>query len=760
MSTLTRILMFAALPVFALETQAQTIVIDPVRPPSPIPRPVPPDRPVPSWRDVPLSIEKQSLDVSITDGAAVTKVDQTFKNLTDRRVEGSFIFPLEREASVSKFTMTVNGQEVEGELLGVDEARRLYESIVSQTRDPALLEYLGTRMFRARIFPIDPKGEARVSLTYTQLLRGDNGLVRFRHLMSAGQSTNSTIGQFSAVVRIESATPIKSVFSPTHSMAVQRTSDYKASASYEAADEVCDRHFELFYSLARQDFGLTILGHRLEDEDGFFLARIAPPAVTDPNKVMPKDIAFVIDTSGSMSGGKLDQAKRAMEFCLSNLNEKDRFNIVAFSHEPRPFREGLVSASSENVTEARNLVQSLRPTGGTNIHDAILSVLAAAPESDDARPFYVVFLTDGLPTIGVTNPTEILKSIAAKNAVRTRLFAFGVGYDVNSDFLDLLAEQNRGTREYVVPGEDLELKLSSFYRKVADPVLADVKLLFGKLDVYDLMPAALGDLFAGSEIVVTGRYKGDGSQAVELQGTRGGKPVKFIEEARFPKVQKEYDFVARLWATRKIGFLLDQIRLHGEDKELKDSIVELATEYGIITPYTAYLVTEPGSVARRLRPQAERMAQAVGQSDDQDLNRVVREEAKMAMAPAPPASEIAASKAMRGARIGASRGAQTQQATEAASVQSYTRARVIRDASGRTQVQSAVRHVGRRAFYQIGSQWVESAYDAGRQKTQDVKLFSDEYFALLRNHPDLAECFALGEEVVVVAGGTAYQTVR
>lgn len=741
---------------------AQTIIIDHgevIRHPHPMPpQPVPPPIP-PTIRGVQLEIERQSLDISITDGAAVTNVEQVFRNVSPHRVEGMYLFPLEAEAAISQFSMRINGQEVQGELLDVNEARRVYESIVSRTQDPALLEYLGTRMFRARIFPIEPRSEAKVKLSYAQVLRTDNGLVRYRHPLGAGRSASGVIGELSVLVRIESGTPIKSVFSTTHNVAVQRSSDHKASASYEGAGEICDRNFDLYYSLANKDFGLTVLTHRLGGEDGFFLARIVPPFNVADDEVVAKDITFVIDTSGSMAGEKIEQARKALTFCLDSLNRKDRFNVISFSHEPVAFRDAPVGASSDNVAEAKKLVGGLRASGGTNINDALQRAIPSM-SADNGRPHFVVFITDGLPTVGITDPPEILRNVTRKTADGTRLFAFGVGYDVNSDFLDLLAEQNRGAREYVLPGEDLEIKLSSFYRKVADPVLADVELSFGGLRVYDLYPQKLGDLFAGGELVVAGRYSGDGLKAVELRGIRAGKGAKFVEETNFPSLNKDHDFLPRLWATRKIGFLLDQIRLHGEDKELKDTVIDLATRYGIVTPYTAYLVTEPGSVAEHLRPQAERMARALQDAGDEAFDEVVRAEAPTALRAAPKAGEIAADGAMRQARLRSSGAIQQQQQSKEADVQSYQRSRTFRDRDGRMQVQAPVRHVGRRAFYQVGAQWVESTFNEKKQQTHPVKLYSEEYYELLRQHPDLAECFALGEDVTVVLGEAAYRAAN
>ncbi len=707
-----------------------------------------------------LQMKKHNVEVSIVDGVAVTSLDQVFFNPHDRTVEGTYIFPLDDDIALGKFSMYVNGHEVEGKLLGVEEARRQYESIVASMRDPALLEYLGTRMFRARIFPINPKSEARVKLSYTQMLSSDDGIVRYRYPLGIERHSRSPIENLGVLVNIESKTAIKSVFSSSHKIAVSRPSDYKAGASYEAKNVFPDKNFELYYALSDKEFGLTVLTFRAGGEDGFFLARIAPPAGTDAGDVLPKDISFVIDTSGSMAGDKIDQARSALKFCVSNLNREDRFNIISFSHEATTFRDTLVPVTTENVTEARKFAGELRGVGGTNINDALLAAIQAAPDGDSDRPYLVVFLTDGQPTVSVTDPDEILKNVARSNEGRIRLYVFGVGYDVNTRLLDLLAEQNRGTRDYVEPGENLELKLSSFYRKVAEPVLADLSLSFSDLAVYGQYPPKLGDLFAGGELVVVGRYRGEGAKAVELTGTRRKAKERFVYETTFPSEDLTHEFLPRLWATRKVGFLLDQIRLHGQDKELKDTIVQLATKYGIVTPYTAFLVTEPGGVAWRQGDRRNILEEALATGSS---SLILEGETTAGAVVFEPASGHGPLDAMsvpaRRARVKASKKLLSIQRVDAADLAGALSGRFAASVLGeKREEQALVTRVGSRTFYRIGERWVDAEYDK-KIETRKIEAFSEEYFELIHKHPDLAKCFALGEQVVVMVIATAYESV-
>lgn len=739
--------------VLSAPVSAQTVIVDRTVIPPPDARP-PRDRRPPMLRDSCMKVEKHAVNTTITDGTAVTNIEQVFRNQYPHRIEGTYIFPLPDDVAVSRFTMTINGQEVEGQLLDVDQARRTYEAIVASMRDPALLEYVGRRMFKASIFPIDPGQDVKIRLAYTQLLKLEDGLVRYRYPLKTDRYLASPIDDVSVLVTVENKTPIKSVFSPSHGVSIGRSSDHKASASYEGRKLAPDRDFELYYTLSDKEFGMSLLTHRKPGEDGFFLLRIAPPAEVRAGEVLPKDVCFVVDTSGSMAGEKMEQARAALKFCLASLNKADRFNVIPFSHEPVRFETKLVEASPENTERARQFADGLKANGGTNIHDALMAATGLADPNEGTvpadRPYLVVFLTDGQPTIGVTDVNEILSAAKGKVADRARLFVFGVGHDVNTRLLDALATQNRGAPDYVEPGENLELRLSSFYRKVADPVLGDLELKLGDLRVSDMFPPRLGDLFGGSELVVTGRYSGEGSRAIELTGTRRGTRERFVYEHTFPPASAEHEFLPPLWAARKVGYLLEEIRLKGENKELKDSIVQLATQYGIVTPYTAYLVTEPG----------QQVADGGWQFD------VFHATGRAAPATAAPgkrasAGRVGAAPAAE-ADVGAAAVRRSRDVAELKSVGYIGKddSEELRDEDDLRdrEKEKKVSRVGSRTFYRLGDKWIDASYD-GKAETQKIELYSPAYFELVRKHEALGACFALGERVIVIHEGVTYETV-
>jgi len=713
--------------------QGLIVVDEVIRPPTP--RPIPRPRPF-----APVNVKKLAATTEIVDAVAVTRIDQVFANAGSRPIEGTYIFPLDDDISISKFSMYMNGKEVSGRVLDREEARRTYESIVAKMRDPALLEYVGTRMYQARIFPIPPGGEARIKLEYSQTLTIDDGLVRYRLPLGTAKHSAGPIESVSVLAEIDSRIPIKSAFCPTHNAAVVRSSDSHASASFEASGLTPDRDFVLYYSLSEKEFGLSLLTYREPGQDGFFLARIAPKAQVDADRVLPKDVCFVVDTSGSMAGEKLVQAQRALKFCLANLNPRDRFNIITFSHEPMAFRKGLVPANQENVSEAQKGIGRMRANGGTNINDAVLAAMKTETPPTEETPYLIVLLTDGQPTIGVTDPEGILSNVRAANAKSTRLFVFGIGNDVNTKLLDRLAEENRGARNYVGDTEDIELKVSSFYRKVANPVLSGLQLFWGDLSVHDVFPQTLPDLFSGSEVVVVGRYSGLGHKAIELTGSRYGREHRFVYEAAFPSVATQHEFVPRLWAVRKIAYLQDQIRLHGENAELKEAIIKLAKEYGIITDYTAYLVLEEGEQMVRRGGRRGVLADQINRSSG--LRR-----------------RAAAAPAMEQAAVG--RDANRVSMRNVAMAKSSLGAYVIDfddKGDGPTSAGANIRRVANRTLYNLDGRWIDNAHDPDRETIQ-VKAFSEEYFELARRSRLAARFMAQGERVVFALEGKTYEIV-
>ncbi|MDI7268580.1 MAG: VIT and VWA domain-containing protein, partial [Myxococcota bacterium] len=556
---------------------------------------------IPSDRSLgPLAIESHRVEIDITDRAAVTKVDQVFRNSSDRILEATYIFPLPEGSSVSQFALWVNGRRTEGEVLERDAARRIYEEIVARMVDPGLIEYIGGNLFRARVFPIPARGEQRVEIRFTSTLAYESGLVRYVYPMKTPGRSAETLRDFTLTARIESAVPIQSIYSPTHEVGVTRRNDNHATAGFERQRADLGKDFVLYFSVSREDVGLSLLAHRPDREDGFFMMMVTPRKDLDEQEVMGKHVTFVVDTSGSMSGEKMDGAREALRFCLDRLGSDDVFNVIRFSSDVEALSDSPMAASAANKERAGEFVRRMRALGGTAIDAALAKALEQPIES--GVPHMIVFLTDGMPTVGETDPVRIVDRVTSANDRKSRIFVFGLGNDVNANFLDMIAQRNRGTAEYARSGEELEVKLSAFYGKIAFPVMANLALRAGRgVELLDVFPRELPDLFHGSQLLLLGRYRGDGEVSVSLGGDVGRQTKTFTYDVGFPNRESDNDFLPHLWATRKVGYLLDNIRLGGENQEVREEVIALGRRYGIVTPYTSYLVTEDQPAPQQIR---------------------------------------------------------------------------------------------------------------------------------------------------------------
>lgn len=715
---LSMIFVLGALIFFPTSARADGIII-----PDPpfcdtIPCPIPP---IPMEQ---LAIRYHHVTVAIRDQVVVTHVDQVFYNPNDWQVEGTYLFPIPLDAAVSNFILWVDGKPVEGKVLDAEQARRTYEDIVRNFSDPALLEYSGRGAMQARIFPIPPQGERRIELEYTQVLTANSGLVRYSYPLNTEKFSSWPLESVSINVDIQStSSPIRAVYSPTHNISVDHIDNHHSIVGYEETDVRPDADFALYYSLGDSE-AFHLLTYRdpkdPSNPDGFFLLLMAPKPDISMQSIA-KDVLLVLDHSGSMEeGDKFLQAQQALRYILRHLKPEDRFNIITFSTGLETYAWNLRPA--EEAGEAIDWVDTQVAVGSTDINRALLE---AASITDRERPTYLIFLTDGLPTEGETDNQRIIDNFSRSAPRNLRLFAFGVGYDVDTFLLDSLSEAHQGASTYVLPGDRLDETLSSFYAKISMPVLTDLALDIGDVNAYDIYPSPLPDLFVGSQIVAVGRYQNGGSTTITLTGEVNNLKQTFrYSNQIFEKssaTRGEQSAIPRLWATRKIGYLLNQIRLHGPDEETIDQIVKISIRYGIVTPYTSYLVTE------------EMPLGAVEQE------RIANEQfSQMQIAPAAPSSgEEAVQKAAEQGGMSAADSAATPSG-EAADV---------------------VKIIGSSTFVLNRGIWIDTAYDPETMHTVKVSFLSDDYFSLIGAHPDLAAAFALGQKVIALSEGKVYEVV-
>jgi Ca-activated chloride channel family protein len=747
----------------------------------------------------PLAMVYHRVTAMIEDQVAVTTVEQAFRNHTDRALEATYVFPVPRGASVNKFTMLVDGKEVAGEMVEAAKAREIYTDIVRRTLDPGLLEYMGQNLMRLRVFPVAPKADQKVTVRFTSIAPQDNGLVEYIYPLKTDGKATATLQDFSIKVSIQSQKSLLTVYSPTHAVNVTRTGERSAEVAFDRNQAVLDKDFQLFYAVGAGEVGLTPLTYKpLTAEDGYFLFLISPQFDASRSHVLPRDVVLVLDTSGSMAGVKMDQARKAVRHCLDRLNPNDRFAVCNFSTTVGRYRDGLVESSREHVDNAKRWVDQLRAAGGTAIDDALSQALSFRAD-DPARTFTVIFFTDGQPTIGEVNPEKILSRFATKNSANTRVFTFGVGDDVNATLLDRLADQTRAVSSYVRPAEDIETKAAALYAKVSQPVLTDLRLAAGDgVRLSEVYPPQLPDLFHGSQVVVMGRYAGQGAAAIRLTGKLGSESREFVYEMNLgAKGGENRDFVEHLWARRKVGYLLDQIRTNGEKKELVEEVTGIAKKYGIATPYTSYLIVPDGPMpVTRNRPLDGSPTGGAG------LGGMPAQTRPVALAPKPggaggPAGrsksvdefareskDLAAARDAveeRLRRDGADGKGEASLAGRADAASKKLTLDLAKDAlaqrrqsdvqTGKLGVDlavesnnlrnqsrltpTAVRTVAGRQVLEIGGVWIDDGFEA-TMATLSVKAQSPAYFRLLERQPHVKDVFRLGNHLLwVTPSGTA-----
>ena len=783
------------------------IIIDhPPSIPHPPHRPVPP-RPI--QKLLPLEVRSLNVETNIEGQKATTEFKQIFYNPSHQRLEGTFLFPIPGDAAIDGFEMEVNGKLTPAELLDAGKAKKIYEDIVRRAKDPALFEYAGQRLFKVRIFPIEPRKEKEIRLKYTQLLQRDGNLVRYICPLDTRKFSTRPIGQFSLKIDLETAKGqrLGTLYSPSHEAEINRKGKNEAVIGLEAKNLRAEGDFELLFSQkgkGGEPLDIQLLTHKeAGEEEGHFLLLLSPQAWGEDRKPLPKDVLFVLDTSGSMNGEKMEQAKKAMEFCIESLNPEDRFDIIRFSTEADPLFDSLEEANEKNVDKALKFVKRLRAAGGTAIDEALRTALETIEnkKNNKERLTQVLFLTDGRPTIGETREETIVKKVQEQmedSRIQPRIFNFGIGTDVNTHLLDKIAE-NAGTfSQYVFPGEDLEHKVSTFFLKISEPALANLKLKAGDgLRITKTYPRSLPDLFHGGQLTVVGRYEaGKQKGTLKLEGKMGEDKINIPYQATFAKKKNDNGFIPRLWATRRVGYLLDEIRLHGDNKELRDEVVKLARAHGIVTPYTSYLIVEDeerrgipaerrsfSSVSRN-RAMREQLADEFGafsksksgidalvgassarslksaekglSLDSTDLNLAFTGQAYANAAPgaaAPPA--LSAPSPVAKPDTGKFR----QNGRPANIVPAEPIAEAKEESDGRDiKKQPSAKNIAGKTFYMNNGIWVDSeAQQLKDTKPTKIKFGSEEYFDLLKANEKAQQWLSVGTRCQIVIDGKLYE---
>jgi len=570
-------------------------------------------------RDRAVKITDVDVRIDILEMTATTTVEFSLENQTNRRQEAQVIMPVPEGAVVRGFAYDGPHGEITAKVLPKEEARRIYQGLVAKMRDPALVEFVGYNLIQSSVFPIEPRGRQKVRLTYEHLLEVQGN--RVDYVLPRTESLAYDV-PWAISATIKSKQGISTVYCPSHQVYTHRESGKKVSVKVDVASQKQPGVFRLSYLTKKE--GVTASLFAYPDKKvggGYFLLLAGIPAhASDQVEVQKREVTLVIDRSGSMRNEKIKQAKEAALQVIAGLKPGEAFNVLAYSNNVERFSETPVIKTDKTEEAARKYIEGITATGGTNIYDALKTALGQQP-AEGMLPI-ILFLTDGLPTVGQTSELAIRELVKKSNPFKRRVFTIGVGFDVNAPLLDRLAEVSRGKAETVLPKEDVEAKVGQVFERLSGPVLADTTLALSEKDgsqalgrTRDILPAVLPDLFENDQLVLLGQYVGDAPLTFEIKGNALGKPKSYRFSFDFEKAHARNGFVPRLWASRKIAELIDLIRQMGADssasshdtkvKELTDEIVRLSTEFGILTEYTAFLAREGTNLHDRVRVNRE-----------------------------------------------------------------------------------------------------------------------------------------------------------
>ncbi len=549
-------------------------------------------------------------DVQILGSAATTTVTLELHNPASRPEEAALLLPVPEGAVVSGFAFDGSGEHA-ARVLPRDEARRLYDEITSRMRDPALLEFVDWRCLCTSLFPVPAGGMQRVRVTYEHVLPCEGDRVDYV-LPRTELSEHAMPWRISVSLRAEAALGL--VWSPTHELAIDRRGTNTAKGRAIESGRGVPGPFRLCYTTSADTSRPTAALYAYPDPTiggGYFLllAR-SPSAPRDAS--LRREVTIVIDRSGSMSGKKLEQARNAALQVIEGLAPGEGIQVLDYGNAVAAAFAAPVAKDASTLAVARAHLESIRPHGGTNIHDALIEALRPAPMPGTIP--VVLFLTDGLPTVGRTREQDIRAVVETGNPHRRRVFCFGVGNDVNVPLLDRVADATRARTAYVLPDEDIEVAVARTFARLDRPALAEPVLSCvdgqGASRIVEVLPRTLPDLHDGDQLVVLGQYRGEHDLRFELAGLGATGPRRFGFTLPVRTASTRHSFVPRLWASRQIAFLVDELRQRGGElggpprvagvapfadprfRELREEIMRLSTRFGVLGEYTAFLATE------------------------------------------------------------------------------------------------------------------------------------------------------------------------
>jgi Ca-activated chloride channel family protein len=565
----------------------------------------------------PVQITGVSVSVEILDQAATTSYVIKLHNPGTAMAEGEMILPVPQGSVLTKFDFAGAGTEPSAQLLPREEALKIYNEIVRRYRDPALMQFVGLNLIRTSVFPVEAGGDQEIRFTYEHVLAAVGNRVDYELPRSEVLAYDLP---WDISVSIKSNTAISTVYSPSHTTSVARHGDSHVCAEVDASSKRDPGPFRLSYMLAGDGVAASLFAYPDPSiGGGYFLVVAGLPAKLPVEHAIKREVTLVIDRSGSMNGDKWKQAKEAAIQIIAGLGADEAFNLIAYNGSVDVLFKQPVLHTDDTEQSARDFLDRMRPAGGTNIHDALVEALIGKPL--EGKLPMVLFLTDGLATVGQTSEVTIRDLAGKYNEHNRRIFTFGVGLDVNAPMLENIADATRASSTFVLPGEDVEVKVGDVFNRLKGPVLASPTLdvpreANGATRVTELIPGAMPDLFEGDQLVLLGKYAGSDPLEFKLTGNYLGEQRSFNFRFALDNATTRNSFVSRLWASRKVGMLVDTIRQAGADtttpismtarfQEIVDEIVKLSTQFGILTEYTAFLALEGTDLGKKAEVREE-----------------------------------------------------------------------------------------------------------------------------------------------------------
>lgn len=561
-------------------------------------------------------ISSVDVDVRLTDALATTQMQITVENHGSSITQARLVLPVPEGSTIRTFGIDGIGDEPTAQLLPRKEATQRYHDIVRSMTDPGLLEFVGSALIQSSVFPVAPGEKRTMTIVYEQTLSAHKGRVEYVLPRSASFADSSI--QWSIDVELESTGVMGPVFSPSHPIVSKIVNDHSMRVGVPMMNE--PGPFRLYAMLGSADDATCMLYPDPKNAgSGYFMFVADAPEIDKTQEQIRREMTIVIDRSGSMGGQKIEQARKSATQIVNGMRKGEFVHIIDYSDDVRSFSDGPIELTGESIPQIIEYINNIQSRGGTNLHGALLESLRV-PKIDNTLSM-VLFLTDGLASVGERNEAQIRKDAALHNTQHKRVFTFGVGFDVNAPLLDGIAHDTKGESTFVLPNEDVEMKVGQVFDKLDGPVMIDpefiasygVYAVMPKVDLRLIEPSSIGDLFSGSRVVVLGQYHNleDAPTYVGLyphERTDGVKAIstEFVVKDASPK----YSFVARLWAQERIKSLISQIRLASADgsqpnQELVDEIVKLSLEHGVMSEYTAFLADESMALELANAPQTK-----------------------------------------------------------------------------------------------------------------------------------------------------------